>query len=65
MFPDKFILATEACAGFATLGLTPPVLLGDFSEAENYAKYIIQDLNHWVAGWTDWNMALSMQVINN
>ena len=22
---------------------------------------IFQDLNHWVTGWTDWNMALSMK----
>lgn len=57
LFPDKFIFGTEACIG------TKPeqhVILGSFVRAERYAKYIIQDLNHWVTGWTDWNMCLDL-----
>jgi glucosylceramidase len=38
--------------------LTPHVMLGHFARAESYAHFIIQDLNHWVTGWTDWNLAL-------
>jgi glucosylceramidase len=55
-FPDKWIFGSEACEG--SIPLLPHVLLGDFGRAESYAKFIIQDLNHWVTGWTDWNMAL-------
>lgn len=28
----------------------------------NENRQIIQDLNNWVAGWVDWNMALDTQV---
>ncbi|KAJ1364540.1 hypothetical protein KIN20_024663 [Parelaphostrongylus tenuis] len=53
--PEKFILATEACAGaFFVRG----PILGDWSRAEDYAMDIITDLNNFVAGWTDWNMCL-------
>ena len=58
LFPDKFIFATEACAGAGPL--KPNVILAGFSRAESYAKYILQDLNHWVTGWTDWNLALDL-----
>jgi glucosylceramidase len=61
MFPNKFIFATEACAGFVNIPFIPRVKLGDFNRAENYARYIIQNLNHWVTGWTDWNMALNLK----
>lgn len=59
LFPDKFIFSTEACAGAGPL--KPNVILGDFFRAESYAKDIIQDLNHWVTGWTDWNLALDLK----
>lgn len=59
MFPDKWIFATEACTG--TIPLLPHVMLGEFGRAESYARDIIEDLNHWTTGWTDWNMALNMQ----
>ena len=58
-FPDKWIFATEACSGAGPF--SEHVMLGDFGRAESYAEYIIQDLNHWVTGWTDWNMALNTQ----
>ncbi|XP_060062556.1 lysosomal acid glucosylceramidase-like isoform X1 [Ylistrum balloti] len=59
-FPDKFILSTEAC-----LGSMPwdgqHVQLGSWYRGETYAHDIIEDLNHWVTGWTDWNIALNME----
>lgn len=55
--PDKFILATEACAGFA---YPQGPILGDWFRAEEYADSIITNLNHWVTGWTDWNLALNL-----
>ena len=58
-FPDKWLFGTEACAGF--IPILPHVLLGDFGRAESYAKYILEDLNHWVTGWTDWNLALNLE----
>ena len=58
-FPDKLILASEACDGWTPL--EHQVWLGDWSRAEDYAKSIIEDLNNWVVGWTDWNMALDLK----
>jgi glucosylceramidase len=60
-FPDKFIFGTEACIDPTQNILLPHVVLGSFDRAEAYAKYIIQDLNHWVTGWTDWNLALDLK----
>jgi glucosylceramidase len=37
------------------------VKLGSWSRAEEYALDIIEDLNHWTAGWIDWNLALNLQ----
>ncbi|KAL3186894.1 hypothetical protein MRX96_004707 [Rhipicephalus microplus] len=56
-FPDKFILATEACAGFQPI-VKDKVKLGSWERAEDYASDILEDLNHWASGWTDWNLAL-------
>ncbi|XP_077513151.1 lysosomal acid glucosylceramidase-like [Amblyomma americanum] len=55
-FPDKFILGTEACNGVAQ---NNKVELGSWERAELYATDILEDLNHWVTGWTDWNLALN------
>ncbi|TYZ07449.1 glycosyl hydrolase [Hymenobacter lutimineralis] len=52
-WPDKHLLFTEGC-------LYP----FDFSRikewqwGEKYGESIIQDLNNWSDGWTDWNMIL-------
>ncbi|XP_067666262.1 lysosomal acid glucosylceramidase-like isoform X2 [Haliotis asinina] len=59
MFPDKFILGTEACTG--ELPWDDKVALGSWKRAQQYTHDIIQDLNHWVTGWTDWNIALDTQ----
>ncbi|KAK4037055.1 Glucosylceramidase [Daphnia magna] len=53
-FPDRFILATEACNG----PYEEPVIMGSWERLESYAHDIIEDLNHWVAGWVDWNLVL-------
>uniref|UniRef100_A0A1I7V4N9 Glucosylceramidase n=1 Tax=Caenorhabditis tropicalis TaxID=1561998 RepID=A0A1I7V4N9_9PELO len=53
--PDKFIFGTEACTGY--FGHHGPIM-GDWFRAESYADDIITDLNHYVTGWTDWNLCL-------
>eukprot|EP00008_Paramoeba_atlantica_P002781 CAMPEP_0201484756 /NCGR_PEP_ID=MMETSP0151_2-20130828/8906_1 /ASSEMBLY_ACC=CAM_ASM_000257 /TAXON_ID=200890 /ORGANISM="Paramoeba atlantica, Strain 621/1 / CCAP 1560/9" /LENGTH=414 /DNA_ID=CAMNT_0047868561 /DNA_START=332 /DNA_END=1576 /DNA_ORIENTATION=+ len=58
-YPDKFILATEACNGY--LPLTPAVKLGDWGRAENYVSDMIADISNWATGWTDWNIALDLE----
>ena len=37
-------------------------MLGSWERGEEYLHNILEDLNHWVVGWTDWNLALDMQV---
>ncbi|KAK7115930.1 lysosomal acid glucosylceramidase-like [Littorina saxatilis] len=56
--PNKFIFGSEACSG--DLPWEADVSLGDWSRGEKYASDIIGDLNHWVTGWTDWNIALDL-----
>lgn len=58
--PDKFILSTEACTGYRSK-MGEKVKLGSWERAEEYAIDILQDLNHWANGWTDWNLALNTQ----
>uniref|UniRef100_L7M0C6 Glucosylceramidase n=1 Tax=Rhipicephalus pulchellus TaxID=72859 RepID=L7M0C6_RHIPC len=59
-YPGKFILPSEACTGYnARQGRK--VILGNWDRAEEYASDIIEDLNHWASGWTDWNLALDTQ----
>ena len=55
--PDKFLLATEATEGSSPFELHH-VILGSWERAENYARDIIDDLNHWTTGWIDWNYSL-------
>ncbi|XP_068229705.1 lysosomal acid glucosylceramidase-like [Palaemon carinicauda] len=59
-YPDLFLLYTEACSGqwpWQPL----KVVLGSWVRAQNYASDIIENLQHWVSGWTDWNLALDMK----
>uniref|UniRef100_A0A914CGK1 Glucosylceramidase n=1 Tax=Acrobeloides nanus TaxID=290746 RepID=A0A914CGK1_9BILA len=49
--PNKFMLYTEACNHCCGNG--------DWARGDSYVHNIMEDLNHWVAGWTDWNMCLS------
>jgi len=53
LFPNKTILATEAC--------NCPMSLNNWGYGENYGYDIIGDLNNWAVGWTDWNMLLDLQ----
>lgn len=60
---DVFLLGTEACSGFSKI-LSPPKVgpnLGSWTRGQAYAADIIADINAWVAGWTDWNLALDME----
>ena len=59
-FPDKFILYTEAC-NIPTQWNPNQVALGDWNRGEKYFSVIIENLNHWAVGWTDWNIALDLQ----
>lgn len=52
----RFILATEACEGYLSPDRGP--ILGDWSRGESYAHDIINDFNHHVSGWVDWNLVL-------
>uniref|UniRef100_A0AC34Q147 Glucosylceramidase n=1 Tax=Panagrolaimus sp. JU765 TaxID=591449 RepID=A0AC34Q147_9BILA len=55
-FPSFFMLMTEACTGW-----NDPehgVRLGRFSRASQYAHSIIEDLQNFAVGWTDWNLCL-------
>ncbi|XP_012219375.2 lysosomal acid glucosylceramidase-like [Linepithema humile] len=56
-FPDKFMLMTEASTGSNPLNRRR-VVLGSWTEAEQYILDIIENLSHWVSGWIDWNIAL-------
>lgn len=60
-FDDVFLFASEACQGYETTsrGTTTDWVI-QWKRAEEYGKDIITDLNHWVVGWTDWNLALDM-----
>ena len=55
---DKFILYTEAAAGASPS--EPDVVIGSWERGEKYLENILNDLRHWVVGWTDWNLALNM-----
>ena len=40
--------------------VNPQVSLGSWERGQEYINNIIEDLNHWSVGWTDWNIALDM-----
>jgi len=56
---DYFILNTEACEQ-DLVNRNRSVQLGNWYRAERYFTDILQDLDHGVSGWVDWNMALNM-----
>lgn len=52
-YPDKAVFFSEGCNG--------PFSWKDFenwSYGEGYGHSMVQDFNHWSAGWTDWNVLL-------
>ncbi|KAL7875277.1 hypothetical protein SRHO_G00062470 [Serrasalmus rhombeus] len=56
LYPEYFLFGTEACSGWTSFDRG--VQLGSWKRAEDYASDIIEDLNNYVTGWTDWNLAL-------
>lgn len=51
-WPDKALLFSEGCQeGFKAH-------FGKWETAERYGRNIIGNLNHWVVGFTDWNIVL-------
>ncbi|NXA43810.1 GLCM Glucosylceramidase, partial [Eudromia elegans] len=59
LFPRVPLLYTEACSGFLTLRFA--VALGCWQRGDSYSHSILTVLNHFVAGWTDWNLALDLE----
>ncbi|NXV75633.1 GLCM Glucosylceramidase, partial [Atlantisia rogersi] len=59
LFPNYFILATEACIGAHFW--ERDVILGCWERGNQYSHSILTNLNHFVAGWTDWNLALDLE----
>ena len=51
-YPDKKLLFTEGC-------LEGAPRLDDWTAGEHYARSMINDLNHGVVGWIDWNLMLN------
>ncbi|XP_005280735.1 lysosomal acid glucosylceramidase isoform X6 [Chrysemys picta bellii] len=59
LFPDYFILATEACTG--SHFWERDVILGCWDRGNQYSYSILTNLNNFVTGWIDWNLALDLQ----
>lgn len=59
LFPDHFLLYTEACTGFFMFRFT--VSLGCWERGDHYSYSILTVMNHFVSGWTDWNLVLDME----
>ena len=55
-FPDKAVLFTEG-----GLNYYKPSQYTDWSIGEHYGQSVLSDLNHWSAGWTDWNILLDAE----
>jgi len=52
-WPDKNLLFTEGCKGPFDASHYYDLDLG-----ESYGRSMINDLNNWTVGWTDWNILL-------
>ncbi|XP_032094228.1 lysosomal acid glucosylceramidase-like [Thamnophis elegans] len=59
LYPNFFLLYTEACNGF--LYWDVKVALGSWERGTYYSRNILSNLNHFVTGWIDWNLALDME----
>ncbi|XP_078390176.1 lysosomal acid glucosylceramidase isoform X1 [Cetorhinus maximus] len=59
LFPEYYLFSTEACTGF--MPWEHRVQLGSWERGAMYSRDIIQNLNYFVTGWTDWNMVLNLQ----
>lgn len=59
-FPDKIILNTESSDGDKPFQTHGPEL-GSWERAEKYITSYIQDFQHHVGGWIDWNLVLDQR----
>ncbi|XP_063002222.1 lysosomal acid glucosylceramidase-like [Elgaria multicarinata webbii] len=59
LFPDYFLLFTEACSG--SQFWEKDVILGSWDRGNDYSHSILENLNNHVTGWTDWNLALDLE----
>ncbi|XP_042296937.1 lysosomal acid glucosylceramidase-like [Sceloporus undulatus] len=59
LYPDFFLLYTESCNGFRIW--EPKVDLGSWDRGVRYSRSILTNLNSFVVGWIDWNLALDME----
>jgi len=53
-YPDKELFFSEGCCGGNSLHL------GSWEAGERYSYNIIGDMNHYCAGWVDWNLVLDI-----
>ncbi|EAT44913.1 AAEL003742-PA [Aedes aegypti] len=58
LYPEKLIFNTEASLGDKPFQTHGPIL-GSWDRAESYITYVLQDLQHSVNGWIDWNLMLN------
>ncbi|XP_061461728.1 lysosomal acid glucosylceramidase-like isoform X2 [Rhineura floridana] len=58
LYPNFFIIYTESCNGFRSW--EPKVDLGSWERGVRYSRNIVTNLNSYVTGWIDWNLALDM-----
>jgi len=58
-YPNYFMLPSEACTGY--LPILSGVIMGDWSRGAQYAHSIIEDIQNYASGWTDWNICLDEQ----
>ncbi|XP_015795115.1 putative glucosylceramidase 4 isoform X2 [Tetranychus urticae] len=56
MYPEYFILSSEACEGFRAN--EKALTIGNWTRAENVVADVIEGLNNWSSGWVDWNLVL-------
>lgn len=56
-WPGKLIVNTESCIGDKPFQTHGP-LLGSWERAEEYVKAYMEDLEHSVNAWIDWNLVL-------
>ncbi|XP_032682320.1 lysosomal acid glucosylceramidase-like [Odontomachus brunneus] len=60
LFPEKYILYTEACTGLLFHNYDKRVVLGSWLRGERYAQNIIETTTHFASSWIDWNIALDL-----
>jgi glucosylceramidase len=58
MYPNKFLISTEACSGF-TRQESNKIDFGAWHKLEDLVLDVIEDFEHFVTGWIDWNLVLN------